>query len=43
MGVFKYKSFMLMVMNFAPAVEMVLLISSLMVSKSAVGVPALPG
>jgi hypothetical protein len=34
---------MSIVMNFAPAVEMVLLISSVMVSKLAVGVPALPG
>ncbi len=34
---------MSMVMNFAPAVVMVLLISSLMVSRLEVGMPALPG
>jgi hypothetical protein len=41
--VFKQKSFMSMVMNFAPWVDMMLLIKSLTVSRLAVGVPALPG
>ena len=34
---------MSIVMNFAPLVEMMLFINSLTVSRSAVGVPALPG
>jgi hypothetical protein len=41
--VFKQKSFMSMVMNFAHWIDMMLFIKSLMVSRLAVGLPALPG
>ena len=42
MGVFRYKTLMPIVMNFALDVEMTLLRSSLTVRRSTVGVPQLP-